>query len=145
MCSLKGVQTLIALNMIAAAKDITRFKTADQFVNYLGLAPGENSSGKREHKLGITKNGNPRYRTLLIQAAETYCRGNAYHETKGFKQDLQGLDPKLQEYSRRAYKRLHKKYRHLHNDLCKAHNVCVCAVARELACFVWGILSGHID
>ena len=144
LCSLKGISTLTALTMIAAAKDITRFKTADQFVNYLGLAPGDNSSGKKTQKLGITKNGNPRYRTLLVEAASTYCRGSAYYKTNGFLKGLQGLDPELQEYAIRAYERLHKKYRHLHDDLHKAHNICICAVARELACFVWGILSGNI-
>ena len=145
LIALKGVSTTIAINMISVAKDVSRFETADQFVNYLGLAPGDNSSGLKNQKLGITKNGNPRIRALLIQGAQTYSRGWANYKPKRFLQGLEGLDPKLQTYAIKAYERLHKKFRHLRDDLHKPYNVCVCAVARELACFVWGILSGNID
>ena len=145
LCSIKGISTITAINVISVAKDATRFKTADSFANYLGLAPGDHSSGNKDLKLGITKSGNPRVRSLLTLSAQTYCRGSANYKSDYFLKNQEGLSPELVEYSNRAYKRLHRKFRHLRNDLHKPHNVCVTAVARELACFCWGILTENVQ
>lgn len=48
---------------------------ARNFASYLGLMPGEDSSGPNENRLGITKAGNSHVRKLLIEAAQSYGRG----------------------------------------------------------------------
>jgi transposase len=48
---------------------VTRFASAHQVEAYLGLAPRERSSGEQQHRGAITKQGNPRVRWLLVEAA----------------------------------------------------------------------------
>jgi transposase len=45
-----------------------RFKNRRQVGSYTGLCPGENSSGERRRQGPINRHGNPRVRTLLIEA-----------------------------------------------------------------------------
>ena len=54
---------------------VYRFPSAQQFASYLGLVPGENSSGEKQQHTGITKAGNSHLRRLLIEAAQQYGRG----------------------------------------------------------------------
>ena len=49
--------------------DISRFATAHQFEAYLGLVPGELSSGEKRRIGPITKAGNKRVRCLLVETA----------------------------------------------------------------------------
>jgi len=69
-----GVGTLTALAFQATIDEVRRFSTAHQVQSYLGLTPGEHSSGERERKTSITKAGPPRMRKLLVQAAWTLRR-----------------------------------------------------------------------
>lgn len=46
-----------------------RFQSAATLTSYLGLTPGENSSGEREQKTHITKAGSSELRSLLVLAA----------------------------------------------------------------------------
>ena len=144
LCCFKGISTLIALALIINIGDINRFESAKCLAKYYGLVPGEHISNDKGYKTGITKTGNPYIRSLLILAAQTYCRGSEYYKSNQFLKNQEGLSPEMVEYSNRAFKRLHRKFRHLRDDLHKAHNVCVCAVARELCCFVYGALSSLI-
>ncbi|EKR34570.1 transposase, IS116/IS110/IS902 domain protein [Leptospira interrogans str. FPW1039] len=41
--------------------DFKRFKTAGSFMSFLGLVPGEYSSGSKRKQTGITKTGSPRH------------------------------------------------------------------------------------
>ena len=54
----KGVATHTALSFAAEVGDFKRFPTAAHFASYLGLTPGEHSSGDSRNTLGITKAGN---------------------------------------------------------------------------------------
>lgn len=47
---------------------MTRFGDAHQVGSYLGLVPSEFSSGERQHRGRITKRGNARVRSLLVEA-----------------------------------------------------------------------------
>ena len=64
-----GIKTHTALSAIVEIGDYNRFESADKCAAYLGLVPGENSSGNARTMLGITKAGNSHLRTLLIEAA----------------------------------------------------------------------------
>jgi transposase len=63
-----GVGPVTALALVAALDDIARFGTAHQVESYLGLVPSEYSSGDRKHRGRITKRGNARMRSLLVEA-----------------------------------------------------------------------------
>jgi transposase len=54
--------------------DVRRFDSPRQLMAYLGLVPGEHSSGERRRLGAITKAGNTRVRHILIQAAWSYRR-----------------------------------------------------------------------
>src|SRR5687768_13705200 len=64
-----GIGAVTASATVAVADDITRFDSAHQFEAFLGLVPGELSSGDKRHIGHITKAGNPRVRYLLVEAA----------------------------------------------------------------------------
>lgn len=71
-----GVGPVTAVRYIAAIDDVNRFHDAHGVEAYLGLIPGENSSGdaKKRRMKGITKAGPPRVRWALTQAAWTARR-----------------------------------------------------------------------
>jgi transposase len=63
-----GVGPVTALAFVASLDQVTRFATAHQVESYLGLVPSEYSSGERQHRGRITKRGNARMRSLLVEA-----------------------------------------------------------------------------
>jgi transposase len=63
-----GVGPVTALAFVAALDEVTRFRGAHQVEAYLGLVPSEYSSGERQHRGRITKRGNARMRSLLVEA-----------------------------------------------------------------------------
>ena len=85
------------MSIVAEVGDLSRFSNAKAFSNYIGLCPGEDSSGLRVRHTAITKAGNSRVRQLSM-------------ERKG-----------------------------LH------YNVITTAAARELSCFIWGMMTGNIS
>jgi transposase len=69
LASVPGVSLLVAAAFISAIDKADRFDNASQVSSYLGLCPGENSTGGRQKLGSITKQGNPYARCLLVQAA----------------------------------------------------------------------------
>jgi transposase len=63
-----SIGPITASAVVATADEITRFKTAHQFEAFLGLVPGERSSGEKRRIGRITKAGNSRVRYLLVEA-----------------------------------------------------------------------------
>lgn len=64
-----GIGSVTASALLATIDDITRFASAHQFEAYLGVVPGERSSGDQRRVGPITKAGNRRVRWLLVEAA----------------------------------------------------------------------------
>jgi transposase len=64
-----GVGPVTSAVYSAVLDDVKRFKTAHAVESYVGLTPGENSSGQTLQKLGITRAGSTRTRAALVQAA----------------------------------------------------------------------------
>lgn len=64
-----GVGAVTAVRFTAALDKGTRFPNAHAVESYLGLVPGEYSSGGRCQRLGITKAGPCALRAVLVQAA----------------------------------------------------------------------------
>jgi len=69
LMTIPGVGPVTALRFVAALDQIERFPNASAVQSYLGLVPGERSSGIRQRRTGITKAGPPRVRWALSQAA----------------------------------------------------------------------------
>ena len=69
LSSLIGIRTHTALALIVETGDFTRFAKANQYAAFLGLVPGEQSSGDKQNRTGITKAGNTHLRRLLTEAA----------------------------------------------------------------------------
>jgi transposase len=72
MKTVPGVANLIALAFVAYIDDPTRFSRGDQVGNYFGLTSGRRFSGGGGYSLGITKEGDPQMRSLMIQAAYAF-------------------------------------------------------------------------
>ncbi|WP_228039690.1 transposase, partial [Leptospira borgpetersenii] len=64
----RGVDYLTAMFLLCEVNDFKRFKTAGSFMSFLGLVPGEYSSGSKRKQTGITKTGSPRLRRILTEA-----------------------------------------------------------------------------
>jgi transposase len=69
LMSVPGVGPVTAIRFVAAIDDIERFRNAHALQSYVGLTPGERSSGKRVCRTGITKAGPTALRAALVQAA----------------------------------------------------------------------------
>lgn len=138
-----GVQTQTALSSIVEVGDFKRFPSAEKFASYLGLVPGEDSSGDSQKRLGITKAGNTHVRRLLVEAAQCYGRGQVGHKSKALKARQQGNLPEVIAYADKANERLRRKYYKMVLSQGKKANVAKTAIARELACFMWGMMTDH--
>ena len=137
---LKGIATHTALSCLVEIGDFSRFPSAQQFSAFLGLVPGEHSSGDHQCRGGITKAGNSHLRRLLIEAAQGYGRGCVGRKSKALKARQAGCSPETIAYADKANERLRRKY--IRIMMKSGANVAKTAVARELACFIWGMMNG---
>ncbi len=138
-----GIQTHTALSLIVETGDFNRFSKGNIYAAYLGLAPGEHSSGESTGRLGITKAGNSHLRRLLIEAAGGICKGRIGQKSKSLTARQKGNPVDVISYADKANIRLRSRYYRLTNHG-KKRNIAVTAIARELACFVWGRMTDHI-
>lgn len=139
-----GIETRTALSLIVEIGDFKRFENAQKFSAFLGLVPGESSSGVHRNTGGITKAGNTHLRKLLTESAQCYSRGIPGTKSKTIVKKQEGNPPKVIAYSDRANERLKRKYYRMTMSG-KNHNVVISAIARELACFIWGMMNDCMD
>lgn len=138
-----GVKTHTALSVLVEVGDFSRFAKADKLAGYLGLVPGENSSGDKQRHTGITKAGNTHVRRLLVEAAQSYTRGAIGHKSVALKKRQAGSPPEIVAYADKANERLRRKFYHMVLKNKSQRNVAATAIARELACFMWGMMTNH--
>ena len=141
---LLGISTHTALSLVVETGDFKRFAKGNIYAAYLGLAPGEHSSSTSVNRLGISKAGNTHIRCLLVEAARSICKGAVGHKSKRLRARQIGQSAEVIAYADKANTRLRSKYYRMIRHG-KANNVAVAAVARELACFIWGMMSGNIS
>ena len=134
--TLRGVAESIAISIVAEIGDLQRFSNPRQLMAYLGLVPGEHSSGSSLHPRGITKTGNSIVRSLLIEAAWTY-RCTAKVSSRMLRRMATAPDS-LKAIAWKAQARLCGRYRKL-VARGKKSQVAVTAIARELLGFIWAI------
>lgn len=145
VCALKcisGINTLTAMTLITEVGDFSRFKTAGHFASYTGLCPGSHSSGLTDRSTGITKQGNKIIRRLLIESAKAIRRSSPQKSYVLLKRQ-QGVSSEIINYADRASSRLRRRIRRLDSNGLNYNKVSA-ACARELACFVWGMMTNHM-
>lgn len=130
----RGIQLLTAASIAFELGDVRRFKSPKKLMSYVGLTPGEDSSGDRIRRGTITKAGNNGLRRLLVEAAWSYR--HTPREAYRIKKRAEGVAPGVRKIAFDAQVRLHGRYKRL---LAKGKNkqMTLTAVARELAGFVW--------
>lgn len=134
--ALRGVSLVTAAIIMAETGDLRRFENPRQLMGYLGLVPGESSTGEHVRRLGITKAGNGRVRRALIESAWSYRHLPRTGKEKHYL--VERVSPGVRDIAVKAQSRLCGRYRAL-SGKGKNLNVAVTAVARELAGFVWAI------
>ena len=130
----KGFQEVAAMTVISELGDLRRFKHPRALMAFLGLVPGEETSGAKRRQRGITKCGNSHCRWMLVECAQHFRKAPKIGAALTTRQEGQGKAVK--ELSWRMQNRLHKRYVKL-----KARGVnenkTIVAIARELAAFIW--------
>ena len=111
-----GVGPITALATEVFLGDPARFANSKELASYVGMIPGEYSSGKRQRLGGLTKQGNPLLRFLWSEAAIHAVR----------------RDPELKQFYRRKL---------IQKGLGKAR----AAVARKLGIRMWIMLRDRIE
>ena len=78
-----------------------------------------------------------------MEAAWGICKGAVGHKSKELRSRQNGNPAEVIAYADKANTRLRSRYyKFIRHG--KAKNVAVAAVARELACFVWGMMTENI-
>lgn len=140
LMALRGVDTLTAITVLAELGDITRFDTPRQLMAYVGLVPGEHSSGQRRQRGAITKAGNAHVRRVLVESA--WCYRFPARKTRHLQRRAERTTPAVQEIAWKAQRRLCGRYRRLAARGLPKGKVCT-AIARELLGFIWAIAWEH--
>ena len=91
----------------------------------------------------LSKQGNRHLRRLLIEAAQSYTRGIIGYKSKDLKERQAKCSSEVIAYADKANTRLRKKYYHMILRG-KNHNIAKAAIARELASFIWGMMTDNI-
>lgn len=72
-----------------------------------------------------------------------YTHGQVGFKSKELKLRQNGNVPQDIAYADKANERLRRRYYKMVLGKRKKHNVAKTAIARELACFIWGMMTGH--
>ncbi len=112
LMTLPGVDMLVAMALLAALGDISRFRSPTEVASYLGLVPSTRQSANKCYHGPITKCGNVQARWMLIQAC----------------QHLRRNPGPLGNFFRRLKRR-------------KNHNIAVVATARKMAMIAFLMLK----
>ncbi len=134
LMAFKGFKEVAAMITISELGDLTRFEHPRKLMGFLGLVPGEDSTGERRRQGAITKCGNSHARWLLIESAQAYRSSPKISAALTKRQE--GQSREVKELSWRTQNRLTKRYRKL-KARGKRENKVIVAVARELCAFVW--------
>lgn len=134
----KGLETLSSMTLICELGDINRFNHPSKLTSYVGMDISEYSSGGKEKKFGITKQGNKYIRTTVIES----CQFVFYPAiiSKKLKERRKDADEKYIDIADRCLKRLKKKSTKMIYKG-KPKNKIKVACAREMLCFIWEVLK----
>ena len=137
MC-LRGFQLTAAAVLVAELGDIRRFHHPRHLMAFLGLVPQEHTTGTSRRLGGITKAGNAHARWILTEVVQHAFLTPKVSSHLTLRQ--RGQPTTYRELSWKVQARLYKRSRHLLGRGVIKAKVTV-ALARELAGFVWALLS----
>ena len=136
LMTLRGIEFLSGITIVAELGDLRRFPHPRDLMGYLGLVPGEHSSGGTRQQGALTKTGNGHVRRILIEAAWNYRFTPRVGES--LQPRLQGQPRQRIETAWKAQVRLCHRFRRLRARGLHHNKVCA-AIARELCGFIWDI------
>jgi transposase len=116
LVAIPGVGPVIATALIAAIGNGAAFRKGREFAAWMGIVPGEYSTGGKQKLLGISKRGNSYLRRLFIQGARSVLQ----HSTK----QTSALSAWLKQLQARTHP-----------------NVAAVALANKLARIAWAVLA----
>jgi transposase len=134
----RGIDTLTGIMILAELHDFRRFPSPRALMAYLGLVPGEDSTGETHRRGRITRAGNALVRRLLVETAWHYQHragiGRALARRRA------GQPRHIIAIADKAQQRLCRRFRGLAEHHKPASKIAV-AIARELAGFLWAALQ----
>lgn len=136
LMALRGIEFIAATTLLAEIGDLTRFRTPRELMAWLGMVPSEHSTGERVRRGAITKTGNRRARSVLVECAWSYRHPPRVGADKLAR--LEAAPPAVRDIAWKAQSRLTARYRALRRAG-KLDVVAITAVARELAAFIWAV------
>jgi hypothetical protein len=110
---LPGIGFVVAMTVLSAIGDISRFENAKQLVGYAGIGAGVHDSGKTHKEKKITKKGRRELRWAMVEAAWRAVR----------------MSPFWKEEYDKHLKRMRKP------------NQAIVVIARKLLVAIWHVLS----
>jgi transposase len=134
----RGIDTLTAILVLAELHDFRRFQSPRALMAYLGLVPGEDSTGEKHRRGRITRTGNALVRRLLIETAWHYQHRPSVGVA--LRRRRKGQPGRVVAIADKAQQRLCRRFRRLMEQHKPAPKVAV-AIARELAGFLWAALQ----
>jgi transposase len=134
----RGIDTLTAMLILAELHDFRRFASAPALMAYLGLVPGEDSSGEKHRRGRITRTGNALVRRLLVETAWHYQHRAGVGVALARRR--KGQPGRVIAIADKAQQRLCRRFRKLAAEQKPAPKIAV-AIARELAGFLWAALQ----
>lgn len=134
----RGIDTLTAMLILAELHDFRRFTSAPALMAYLGLVPGEDSSGEKHRRGRITRTGNALVRRLLVETAWHYQHRPSVGVA--LTRRRKGQPGRVIAIADKAQQRLCRRFRKLAAEHKPAPKIAV-AIARELAGFLWAALQ----
>lgn len=137
MC-LRGFQLTAAAVLVAELGDVRRFAHPRHLMAFLGLVPREHTTGTDRRLGSITKAGNAHARWILVEATQHAFLPPKVSAPLSIRQ--QDQPAAYRELAWKVQVRLHKRSRHLLGRGVMKAKVTV-ALARELAGFVWALLT----
>jgi len=136
LMTLRGIDLIAAATLVAELGDLRRFARPRELMGYVGLVPGEHSSGSKRRLGEITKTGNGHARRVLVETAWNYRFPARVSRDLQVRQE--GQPVAVRDIAWRAQLRLCHRYRRLSARGLQHNKVCV-AIARELLGFIWDI------
>ena len=95
LMSLRGIQVLSGMTLIAEAGDLSRFENPRSLMHFFGLTPSEHTSGDKRVQGGITKCGNSHCRHVMTEAAWHYRLKPLVSEAMQKRQEHQSKEVRL--------------------------------------------------
>lgn len=116
LVAIPGIGPVTATALIAAIGNGAAFSKGRGFAAWMGLVPGEYSTGGKQKLLGISKRGNSYLRRLFVQGARAVMQRRTKQSS--------GLSTWLAQLTARLH-----------------HNVAIVALANKLARIAWAVLA----